>query len=571
MITDFSILYIEDDKLTQKIVVSVLERYFSKIYLAKDGIEGLESYACIKPDIVISDISMPHLNGIAMISEIKKINPNQKVLLFTGYNELEYLQDAINIGVDKYILKPLNTSKMLLALSDILQSLKKEKEQLHYRKKLEFVAQHDELTGLLNRRYFFSLLEKLLQQSDREEKMVAILALDLNKFKLINDTYGHEAGDMVLKRVAKNLIEATRKGDIVARFGGDEFAIAIGFLKENNKILKFLERIAKKFKEPLSYVDSDGLTHSIDIGYSIGITFHSLKNGFPNMDLLMKQADRAMYGAKVSNRSYAFFDEKEESKFKIKLKKRQEIEEALCEGEFMVYYQPIIDIKRQTIVAYEALLRWQHPKDGLLTPDKFLPYILDEREMIMFLGSWIIEQVFLQHILWLDEGFDIPLSINISYNELLSKDFIPIVKNLLAQYPRVKAKQIYFEVIEKLALEDMKLEYSTLEALKELGFKIAIDNFGTGISTIATIKSFNVDSIKIDKSFVMKMLESEEAYSIVDASVKLAKAFGHLVVAEGVERKEDLSVLLKLGCDRAQGFAIGKPIPADEIVHDLRT
>ena len=566
MITDFSILYIEDDKLTQRIVVSVLERYFSQIYIAKDGLEGLERYDELNPDIVLTDISMPYLNGMDMIKEIKKINPKQKVILFTSYSELDYFQSAIDMGVNKYILKPLDTHKMLLALEDVLKGLIKERKEAVSRERLEFASQHDELTGLLNRRHFFFLLEKLLHQSDRVKKIVAILALDLNKFKEINDTYGHEAGDLVLKRVAKNLLNATRKGDIVARFGGDEFAIAIGFLKQNNKVLAFLERISNSFETPLNYVDSDGIKHAIEIACSIGITFHAIDDGFPNLETLLKEADRAMYSAKALNLRYRFFDAKEESAFKVKMKKHHEIKQGISRGEFILYYQPIVEIETQEIVAFESLIRWEHPTDGLLIPNDFLHYILDDIEVITALGSWIVEALFRQYSQWLEIGFESKLSINLSYNELLSPKFIDIIKGLLAKYSTVQSKEIIFEVGEKVALEEIALGEQTLNQLKELGFKVALDNFGTGVSTLATIKCFNIDSIKIDKSFVMGMRDDAENYSIVDASIKLAKAFGHTVVAQGVEHQEDFSILLKLGCEQAQGFAIAKPMSALEVI-----
>jgi diguanylate cyclase (GGDEF)-like protein len=561
---DFSILYIEDDKLTQKIIVNVLSKKFSKIFVASDGVEGIKLYHEQKPDIILSDIAMPNLNGIEMTREIKRHNPKQKVVLFTGYDDIAYLNKAINIGVDKYILKPLDSKKMFQALDDIVQSLKKEEEQQEYRKKLEFVAQHDELTGLLNRRQFFFLLDKLRHHSDREKRIVAVLALDLNQFKPINDTYGHEAGDLVLKRVAKDLLQSTRKEDIVARFGGDEFGIAIGFLKENNKILRFLDRLEKNLKKPLLYVD-DGIEHKIDISCSMGITFHAASDALPDLEVLMRQADRAMYSAKTLKKPYAFFDAKEESKFKIKVQKSQEIKLGIDKNEFMLYYQPIIDIRTGKIVLYESLIRWKHPIEGLLTPNNFLPYILDDTEIITYLGKWIVEQVFIQYETWLENGSDIALSINISFNELASKDFISMLKILLKKYSKVKTKQITFEVVENIALTDIDLDESALDEIKELGFKIALDNFGTGLSTLSSLKCFNIDSIKIDKSFVIRMLKDEEDHSIVDASIQLAKAFGHVAIAEGVESKNHLVALLALGCDLAQGFGIARPMPANKV------
>jgi diguanylate cyclase (GGDEF)-like protein len=308
MTNDFSILYIEDDRLTQRIIVSVLEKYFTKIFIANDGVEGIKLYHEKRPDIILSDISMPNLNGIAMIEKIKQHNPKQKIVLFTGYNDLDYLKKAINIGVDKYILKPLETQEMLRVLNEIMQSLREEKEEEAYKKRLEFIAQHDELTSLFTRRQFFFLLEKLCHHSEREKKVVAVLALDLNKFKPINDTYGHEVGDLVLKRVAKNLLSSIKKEDIVARFGGDEFGIGIGFLNEKSEVLKILESIEKSLKKPLLYVDEEGIEHEIDITCSIGITFYVPQDDrLPDLKRLMREADRAMYRAKKLNKPYIFF------------------------------------------------------------------------------------------------------------------------------------------------------------------------------------------------------------------------------------------------------------------------
>lgn len=561
---NFSILYIDDDKVAQNIISRLLQSYFNKIYIANDGIDGIKLYREKSPDIVLSDISMPNMNGIEMVKEIRKLNPNQKVVLFTAYNDIDYLNKAINIGVDKYILKPLDAKKMHEALDELVRLLELEIEEKRYKKKLEFVSQHDDLTNLLNRRQFFTLWEKLVYRSHREKRIVAILAVDLDKFKSINDTYGHDAGDLVLKKVAENLTTATRRDDLVARFGGDEFAVSIGFLKSTDEILVYMKRIEESFKEPLRYV-ADGIEHEIQITYSIGITFYSCEDKRQDLDTLMRQADRAMYVAKSSNKPYAFYDAFEASKFKVKLEKSKEIKKGIDEGEFLLYYQPVIDIKRQEIVSFEALIRWVHPQEGIIPPSTFLSHISDNEEMMFYLGQWVIEEVFKQHTRWREQGYTILLSINLSFHELICSNFISMLKELLSKYPSVKPSQIMFEVIESIALKDMGLEKSTLELLKELGFKVALDNFGTGLATLSALKEFQIDSIKIDKSFVTGMLENQKNHSIVNASIQLAKAFGYIVVAEGVESKQHLPALLELGCDRAQGYGIARPMPAQEV------
>ena len=561
---DFTLLYVEDNKIIQKIVKVILQTHFKEIYLADDGEKGIKLYQEKNPDIVLADISMPNMNGLDMISKIKKLNSNQRIALLTGYNNITYLNKAINMGVDKYILKPIQPKQMLDALQDIVTSLKIEDEQKKYKKDLEFASQHDELTGLVNRTLFHHKLKKLIEYSTQSNKHVAIFSIDLNLFKSINDTYGHDAGDAVLKRVAKNLLQSLRKDDIVARFGGDEFAVAIGFLKRHNHILGFLKRIEDSFLEPLLYIDNNS-EHHIPISLSIGITFYSKQSNDISTQNLLKQADKAMYMAKKSKRMYKFFDSSEESSLQKKEKKTQDINRAIIQNEFMLYYQPIIDIKSNKVVAFEALVRWNHPEKGIMTPDSFLPYILDNPEIICSLGQWIIKNVFNQFEIWIEKEYDFMISINISSQEFEAKKFISMLKELLEQYPLVIPQKIIFEIVEGIAIKDIEIKNSSLAQVKELGFKITLDNFGTGYSTLSSINRFGVDNIKIDKRFVMSMLKDRDDHSMVNASIQLAKVFGYKVIAEGVESREHLPVLLELGCDEAQGYGIAKPMPPEKI------
>ena len=561
---DFTLLYVEDNAIIQKIVKVILQTHFKEIYITDDGEKGLKLYQEKNPDIVLADISMPNMNGLDMISNIKKLNPNQKIALLTGYNSITYLNKAINIGVDKYILKPIQPKQMLDALEDMVASLKIEYEQKKYKKDLEFASQHDELTSLMNRTLFHKRLKELIDNSTQSNKRVAIFSIDLNLFKSINDTYGHDAGDAVLKRVAKNLLQSLRKDDIVARFGGDEFAVAIGYLKKHNHIFSFLKRIEDSFLEPLLYIDNSSEYH-IPISLSIGITFYSKQSNDISTKKLLKQADKAMYMAKKSKRMYSFFDSNEEYSLEKKEKKAQEINQAIKQNEFMLYYQPTIDIKTNKVVAFEALVRWNHPQKGIITPDSFLPYILDNPEIMCSLGRWIVQSVFNQFEIWIEKGYDFMISINISSKEFESKKFISMLKELLDEYPLVVPEKIIFEIVEGIAIKDIEIKNSSLEQVKELGFKITLDNFGTGYSTISSINRFGIDSIKIDKRFVMSMLDSKDDHSIVNASIQLAKVFGYKVIAEGVESREHLPVLLKLGCDEAQGYGIAKPMPPQEV------
>ncbi len=533
--------------------------------IANNGEEGFELYKKRKPDIVLADISMPKIDGLEMCKKIREINPNQRIVLFTSYNEVDYLSEAINMKIDRYIMKPLNTKQMFNTLDEIVIELKKEKENEAYKKDLEFASNHDLLTGLANRKLFFSRLEQMVSDSLREKKTIAILSMDLNRFKPINDTYGHDVGDIILKKVAQYLKKSLRKSDIISRFGGDEFVMAVGFLKDHNHILKFLKRLERNFLEPIVYRDDDGIKHKLDISFSMGITFcNDCANS--SFDILLREADKAMYRAKELKIPYVFFDPNEESKFKVKARKSEEIKDAIRRGEFLLYYQPIIDIRTQKVVSFESLLRWHHPKKGLLTPDKFLPYIWDNLETRSSLSKWVIESVFSQYERWIEEGRAVSLNINVSSVEFHSERFLSIVKHLLKEYPKVLTSDIIFEIDEATAIKDTKVKKSTIKELKEMGFKIALDDFGTGNSTLTHLQTFNIDTIKIDKSFVIDMLKDKESHTMVDASIKLAKVFNYKVVAIGVEHKEQLPDLQKLGCDQAQGYGIARPMPSNEVL-----
>jgi len=562
---EFSLLYVEDDNLTQKIVASVFTKYFKKIYIASNGIEGLALYKHKLPDIVLADISMPHMDGLEMCQKIKELNPNQHIILFTGYDEIKYFSKAIDLKIDKYIMKPLNSKEVLKVFEEIITELEEEKNEATYQKELEFSSTHDVLTGLGNRKLFFTRLQPLIMHSHREGRAVAILSMDLNKFKPINDTYGHDAGDLVLKKVAEYLEKSLRKSDIVSRFGGDEFVIAVGFLNEYNHILKFLERLEENFQEPIVYKDDDGETHVIYISFSMGITFSVMSDNTLSADTFLRQADKAMYKAKELNVPYTFFNPNEESEVKIKARKVQEIKNAIERGEFLLYYQPIIDIESSQVVAFESFLRWKHPTKGFLRTDKFLPYILDELELGFYIASWVIENVFAQYEKWLLESEEIALTINLSLKEFHSEEFIYMINRLLQKYSKVNPQKIFFEINEETIIKDISLERSTLKMLQELGFKITLDGFGTGLSTLRYMKQFNIDRIKIDKSFVSNMFENKENYFIVDASIKLAYVFGYKVIAMGVESIDILPNLLQLGCNEAQGYGIARPMPISEV------
>jgi diguanylate cyclase (GGDEF)-like protein/PAS domain S-box-containing protein len=438
-------------------------------------------------------------------------------------------------------------------------------ERVNYEKKIEHSAKHDSLTDLPNRFLFNETILTVMARTKRHREYLAILYIDLDGFKEVNDTYGHKAGDHVLVIEAERMKKVFREEDIIARLGGDEFVIAVSDLKRQSDVISLLDRFLKTVEEVVPYRDEKG-EHQLSVSASIGVTFYPQDKDIGS-DALLRQADQAMYDAKSLGKSqYQFFNLEENQLLASRRECVRKLSKAIAEDQLELYYQPKVEIKSSQVVGFEALLRWNHPEKGLIFPDSFLPEISLERELIIELGKWVFKAVFKQLTIWQKSGFYTNVSINMTAHEFNSKGILEFLSNLLTLNPNIKPQNIEIEILETNALDNPAQAKKMIEMFQRIGFKVSLDDFGTGYSTLSYLKDLPVDVLKIDKSFIFDMLSDKATLSIVEAAIGLAKAFNCRVVAEGVETIEHGVVLSSLGCDIAQGYVIAKPIKSDEVL-----
>ncbi len=421
-------------------------------------------------------------------------------------------------------------------------------------------AEHDYLTDLPNRVLLQERLEEAIESARKEKRPLAILMSDLDRFKDINDTLGHHYGDQLLQHIAPRLRSAVRHTDTVARLGGDEFAI---LLPDEGR--EGAERVSQKIVELLQpSILIDG--HMLDVGISIGIALYPEHGA--SVDTLLQKADVAMYNAKRSNKEYAFYDPDEDDYSVNRLLITGELRNALASEELVLHYQPKVDIASGEVRGVEALVRWKHPRFGLIYPDDFIG-LAEQSGLIRPLTLWVLNSAMRQLGDWRHRGYPMSMSVNLSTRNLLDPDFPAQLLGCLTAWD-IDPEHLVLEITESAMLADPQRAMETLAQIDAMGVRLSIDDFGTGYSSLAYLKQLPSGEIKIDKSFVMDMIIDENDAIIVRSTIDLAHNMGRQVVAEGVDSEEALDLLGILGCDLAQGYYICRPIPGEEIPAWLR-
>jgi diguanylate cyclase (GGDEF)-like protein/PAS domain S-box-containing protein len=424
---------------------------------------------------------------------------------------------------------------------------------------LRWQATHDPLTGLANRLLLEDRMNQAMARARRHERQLAVCMLDLDEFKSINDQQGHDAGDAVLLTMAQRLKEAVREDDTVARLGGDEFVVLLGELSGADEMHDCLARILKAVSEPVTV---HGRTLSTRA--SIGVTLYPTNAS--DADTLLRHADQAMYASKQSGgNGYRVFDFAHSQASVERLRRKERVGEAVAGGEMRLYYQPRIDMHAGRMVSVEALVRWLHPDEGLLPPDSFLPLIENDPE-INRLGEWVIKTALEQMTQWRAEGASFGVSVNISAPHLLTPGFVARLSDLLAEWPDVPRDLFEIEVVESVALDDIERAANVVGEVRALGVRVAIDDFGVGYASLGYLRRLPVDVVKIDKSFVLDMLDDEDDLEVVQAVIALAHTLRRESVAEGVETLEHALLLLRLGCHLVQGYGISRPMPPSDLL-----
>ena len=425
-------------------------------------------------------------------------------------------------------------------------------------KRLEHLAYHDALTGLPNRALLADRIEQALAQASRRKSLTAVCYLDLDHFKPINDAFGHDTGDQMLVEVARRIRHILHEGDTVARLGGDEFALVLTDFESPDYASEMLSDLLQS----LSLPHHDGPDAPV-ITASIGYTLIPGDEG--DADSLLRHADQAMFLAKQrGGNCLELFDIRQERQVRDHHEALGRIRKALDDREFRLYYQPKYDMHRSRIAGFEALIRWQHPQRGLLAPADFLPLIGDH-PLLTEIGDWVVRETLQQISAWSNRGLKFPVSVNMSGRDVMQTDFVDRLKSHFAEFPGVSPRSLELELLETAALEDIDEVSRRISACREFGVDFALDDFGTGYSSLLYLKRLPVKTLKIDQSFVRDMLETVEATEALAGILGLSSAFKRKVIAEGMEFVEQGIVLLRLKCDVAQGFAIARPMPAEEV------
>ena len=436
-------------------------------------------------------------------------------------------------------------------------------EQQAQQQQLDHMAHFDVLTGLPNRLLLEDRLQQAMLRCLQRNTSLAVVMLDLDGFKLINDAHGHEAGDEMLGLLAHGMRQVLRPSDTLARLGGDEFVAVLVDLESPCDFEPLLGTLLEATARSVTLCAKGGETVKVGISASAGVTIYPQDRA--DADVLMRHADQAMYAAKQAGRNrFHVFDIAKDSAIQTQHETLNRIRLAIVRQEFVLFYQPKLNMRTQQVVGVEALIRWQHPDRGLLSPSAFLP-VLEDHPLSIDLGEWVIETALAQMAHWQHQGLRLPVSVNIHARQLQQIGFAAQLSALLAKHPQVSAQLLQLEVLETSAVEDMGTVGVAIKACQGLGVTFALDDFGTGYSSLTYLRRLPAETLKIDQSFVRGMLNDEGDLAIVSGVIGLAKAFGRTVIAEGVETEAHGHMLLSLGCDLAQGYGIARPMPAADV------
>ncbi|MDD5387943.1 MAG: EAL domain-containing protein [Gallionellaceae bacterium] len=437
-------------------------------------------------------------------------------------------------------------------------------EQHAYQQHLEDLAHYDPLTRLPNRRLLADRMHQALAHGHRTGHLLALCMLDLDGFKPVNDTFGHKVGDQLLISVAQRLQDSVRGDDTVARLGGDEFVLLLGGLNNLKEVDEALSRLLAVLALPYDLAEQP-----INISASIGVTLYP--SDASDADTLLRHADHAMYLAKQAGKNrYFLFNPTLEQRERDNRAALEQIEKAITENQLTLFYQPIVDCRVGKVVGMEALLRWNHPLLGLMSPAEFLPLVESNDELARHVGTWVLRQALRQVNEWHQAGQGTPVSINVFVQQLRDPNFPEQLRNLLADYPDLPAGRLTIEILESSALDDFASVIRLIHIGAELGVHFALDDFGTGFSSLTYLRRLPVNGLKIDQTFVRDMLQDPDDLAIVEGVIGLSTAFRHHVVAEGVESADHALMLMEMGCHLVQGYGIARPMSGDNTLEWLK-
>ncbi len=588
-----TLLLVDDEEYIVAALARLMRGSGYQILRAYSGKEGLDLLANNNVGVIVSDQRMPEMTGVEFFSRVKELYPKTMRIVLSGYADLESMKEAINRGaIYKFITKPwdaevlcasvheafehyeLVQKKEQLALeiqgaNEMLASLNLELSKLVEQKdsQIERISHYDPLTGLPNRLLFLDRLQQELALAQRDRRMAAVMFLDLDRFKQVNDSFGHPVADRLLQAVAERLKNHVRASDTVARMGGDEFAFVLAGMKDAKDAGVIAQKTLATFaRDPIFLDDSE-----IFAAASIGISIYPFDGA--DAATLVKNAEAALYHAKKEGRNnFQYYAAQMNASARQRLTLETELRRALEREEFVLYYQPKVDLASGNIAGMEALLRWQSVERGLVAPGEFIP-LLEETGLILPVGEWVLHAACKQAKAWQTSGFSaIRIAVNLSALQFRQAGFTGIILDIMKRNsfdPGTGALEM--ELTESLLMNNAEETIATLNALRDTGVQFSIDDFGTGYSSLSYLKRFPINSLKIDQSFVSGLADNRDDAAIVAAIISLGHSLGLKVIAEGVETVGQLEILREMDCDEMQGYLFSRPVPATEMTHMLQS
>jgi diguanylate cyclase (GGDEF)-like protein len=568
------ILVVDDIADNRAVLARRFQRRGFEIIEADSGWRALELIRDQAFDVVLLDVMMPDLDGLEVLKRLREQHSpvSLPVIMVTAMSMSHDVVQALELGANDYVTKPVDFPIALARVNAQVErkraeeqvvkmnsALRQANDELERRvtertAQVQFLAHHDPLTGLANRVVFREQLQNSLAQTRSTSETLAVLFIDLDGFKNVNDTLGHSTGDDLLRSIARRVRDTLGENEKVARLGGDEFAILQLSGNQPEGAAALARRLIDVISAPCLI---NG--HQINVGASIGIAVSAAGDGDPEQ--LLKNADLAMYRAKSDGRgTYRFFEPEMDARAQARRRLELDLRTALAEGAFEMHYQPLVDLRTNTIAVFEALLRWNHPERGSVSPEEFIS-VAEETGLIVALGEWALRQACAEAATW---PLDARVAVNLSPAQFKSGNIVASVISALSS-SGLAPSRLELEITEAVLLERTDSNLDILRQLRHLGVKISLDDFGTGYSSLSYLRSFEFDKIKIDRSFIRDLSHQEEARAIVRAIAALGASLGMRTVAEGVETLAQMQCLEAEGCTEIQGFYVSKPVPASHI------
>lgn len=550
------VLVVDDDRSTRAALRYALQRSGFSVEEAVDGIRALAMIDRIIPDVILMDAMMPLMDGFSACAKLQE-HPRGKgipVLMITALDDNLSIERAFAAGASDYISKPINLAVVNQRIKRVVEAQRAEKHVRH-------LAFNDTLTGLPNRVLFADHLNLAIERAKTSDQSLAVLILDLDRFKFVNDTLGHEIGDRLLKAVAGRIRNCVRSSDCVARLGGDEFTVLLDELADPASATNAAQKIRRSLT---SAFEIDG--QDIFVSTSIGISIYPEDGS--DVSTLLRHADVAMYRAKRANGGVEFYESGMDASVSDHLRMDSSLRRALERDELLVYYQPKADARSGQITGMEALVRWNHPERGMVSPVEFIP-LAEETGLIIPIGEWVLRTACAQTREWQKAGFlNLNVAVNLSGAQLQESELCNTVSSILRE-TGLDPRYLTLEITESMLMENIRETIATLHQLKAIGLHLDIDDFGTGYSSLSYLKRFPVDSLKVDQTFTRDILTDADDAAIVTGIIALAHSLRLKVVAEGVETREQQDFLSNLNCNTIQGYLLSKPLPAAEFTRRI--